>query len=93
MCVILLHVMWLFYKENVIVAYEQLKVVGYLFWPNLALWSFLLLDNKRDLGFHALRVPVVLMGYYNILSKNFFPLLTYHPALELACNASIAGVN
>ena len=31
LCVILLHVMWLFYKENVIVAYEQSKVVGYLF--------------------------------------------------------------
>ena len=74
--VILLHVMWLFYKENVIVAYEQSKVVGTSSDPALALWSFLLQDNKRDLGFHALLVAVVLMGYYDILSKNFLPLLT-----------------
>ena len=69
---ILLHVMWLFCKENVIVTYEQ----GTSSDPALALWSFLLQDNKRDLGFHALLVVVVLMRYYNILSKNFFPLLT-----------------
>ena len=37
-CVILLlvHVMWLFGQENVIVAYEQSKAVGYLFWPKIS---------------------------------------------------------
>ena len=73
---ILLHVMWLFCKENVIVTYEQSKVVGTSSDPALAPWSFLLVDNKRDLGFHALLVAVVLMGYYDILSKNFLLLLT-----------------
>ena len=60
-------------------AYEQSKVVGTSSDPALAPWSFLLVDNKRDLGFHALLVhivAVVLMRYYNILSKNFLPLLT-----------------